>query len=129
VAVMMPPNVVPSSAAFVGVLGPAPGQNVDLYAIELGARGGSDYLIVHAPHEMPIKRLTVLDIQCEDDNGRAKVMRDVELRRNDKSVVQPTDYCVVKSVLGLRALALEALKRKPLAVLEWVGEVPASVNR
>jgi hypothetical protein len=105
----------------VGKLGGVPGEHRDLYAIEFGGRGGSDYAIVLAPQQTPIRSLTVLDVQC------TIIIRDVELRQTDDiRIPYPSDYCAVKSVAGLRALALAALNREPVATLEWVGEVPAN---
>jgi hypothetical protein len=112
-------------AGVVGELGRVPGrESLDLFAIQFGTRGGSEYVIVSASRERPIKRLTVLNVQCEDENGDQIQTPDVELRRSGMGI-QPTDYCAVRSAEGLRNLALAALARKEVAVMEWVGEVPA----
>ena len=94
--------------------------------MQIGARTGSDYVIVSASRESPIGRLWVLDVRCKDDSGRSVILPDVEIRETDIGVLQPSDYCVVKSATGLRALALAALIRRPVATLESVGDVPAN---
>src|SRR5258706_1071318 len=105
--------------------GPPP-ANLDLFSIQFGARGGSQHLLVSASRGSLIKRLTVLSVACQGANGKAIPIRDIEFRASAAVGGLRTDYCVAKSSAGLRALAVAALGRKPAAVLEWVGDVPAA---
>ena len=110
----------------VGALGRGPPpESLDLFAIQFGERGGSEYLLVSASRDQLIKRFTVLSVACRDDNGKPTRLPDVELRGRGLVSGWFTDYCVAKSAAGLRALAVAALGRKPVAVMEWVGDVPA----
>jgi len=111
----------------VGALGKGPPPaNLDLFSIQFGARGGSQHLLVSASRGSLIKRLTVLSVACQGANGKAIPIRDIEFRASAAVGGLRTDYCVAKSSAGLRALAVAALGRKPAAVLEWVGDVPAA---
>lgn len=86
----------------------------NLFAIQIGIRGGSAYILVSAPDETPIKHLTVLDSDCAH-SGAAR------LRDAGAVAALYTSYCVVDSWAALKRLAVAALNRPPLAKLEFAG--------
>lgn len=89
-------------------------DHTKLYAVQIGFSTGSSYLIVSVtePAEGLIKRMTILAPDC------SKRRRGVTIRRASVSSVFLTEYCVAQSKAALRQLALDALNRTPLGVLE-----------
>jgi hypothetical protein len=98
----------------------SPSDVVGLYAIQIGFRGGSRYLLVSASRNgRPITRASILDVRCPIG------ARDARMRKARYPTFFLPDYCVVDSVGALRRMAQEALNRSPFATMEWV-ENPGS---
>lgn len=89
-----------------------------LYAIRVGARGGSKYILLSA-HGAPIKEASILDAQCPEHSKEAE-------RRDGASLIVRTDYCNVHNMDGLIKIGLEALNRAPFATLRYIEQAPAN---
>lgn len=92
-----------------------PVGEVELLALQIGARGGSEYRLLSRPKaDATNATISVLNPACPRaflrDAGSLDVWR--------------TDYCVVASQSALRRLAREAVRRPPAAILEYVRPEP-----
>ena len=86
-----------------------------LFAVQVGFRGGSEYILLSAPATPAVKQATVLDPRCEDAGPHSTI------RRGPFSSMFITDYCAVRDREGVLLMARAAANRPPLATLEWVG--------
>jgi hypothetical protein len=92
-------------------------EPVELYAIEIGLRPGSRYLLVarRPGTKGLVKNLDVLDARCEGDG--------TNWRRPPEPIdVFLTDYCAVATIDALERMARAALDRPRYATLDWVDE-------
>lgn len=97
-------------------LGAAPGApTTRLYAIQIGFEGGSQYILVSAA-QADVRQMAVLSVNCSTGRRQGVVPR-----RAKFYTAFATAYCAVGSSQALRALALDAFARPPVAALEWVG--------
>lgn len=87
------------------------GGEIELLALQIGARGGSTYNLFSRSVGAPNTTLSVLDPVCP--RGSTRRGRGIDVWR--------TDYCVVASQSALRRIAREAFRRPPVAALEYVG--------
>ena len=91
-------------------------RGLNLYAIQLGFMGGSEYWIASAPNRSPITNLSLLDARCDDAGSYAH-------RRSAKFQSHwLTTYCVVQSKRALHLMSEAAINRPPIATLEWVAQ-------
>jgi hypothetical protein len=89
---------------------------VGLYALEVGFRDGSRYILLSTRNDgAMIDRASVLDTRCPVH------MKGVEQRKSSRRFFF-TEYCAVSSVEALEAMAREALGRAPYATMEWVRQ-------
>lgn len=90
---------------------------VELLALQIGARGGSTYLLLSRPKEPALSgHLTVLNPTCPRG----------AIRRTQSLDVWLTDYCVVSSQNALRRMARDAAKKPPVGNLELVPSLADS---
>jgi hypothetical protein len=91
----------------------------ELYVIQIGARGGSEYLLasIENPDAPILRSMLILDPECTEETDN------VEIREGDSVASILTRYCVVTSRETLRQLAEEALARPPQATFERVRAV------
>lgn len=94
----------------------ARGKRIELWALQQGARPGSDYLLLarEAGGDDIIKRFDVLQRDCPRENVREGPSLDTLLTR----------YCAINSKAALRALARRMATRPLLATLIWHSAVP-----
>jgi hypothetical protein len=86
-------------------------RDIELWAIQIGARPGSEYLLLsRAPAEGMIEKFTVLQTACPRENVRDAGSLDILLTR----------YCAVNSRSELIRLARSMAKRPPLGTLSRV---------
>jgi hypothetical protein len=86
-------------------------QDRELWALQLGARPGSDYVLLsRKPEGGLIKRFDVLQRACPK----------AWVRKTESIDILLTDYCAVNSPSDLVALARKMAKLPPLASLIWV---------
>lgn len=91
-------------------------QTSELFALQLGFRRGSDYVLLAAPRTREVRlRFTVLDHACRPTR-----------RLREPADIWRSDYCVVRTRAALLALAQAAALRAPAATLEFVLAVPES---
>ncbi|MEX0644522.1 MAG: hypothetical protein WD076_04385 [Parvularculaceae bacterium] len=85
---------------------------VELWAIQLGARPGSDYiLLAREPAPGTISQFTVLQRRCPKGYMRDAGSLDILITR----------YCAINNKSELRSLARRMAKMKPLGTLVFVG--------
>ena len=122
-------NTAQSEPSVIAELGRAPGVNSGtmLYAIQIGFRRGSDYLLVAAPAENAIRHLSILAVDCSGGE-RSWVKFGYRMRELSDSARFmtgfKTDYCVVKNRDALRNLAIQALNRPPAGAMDWFERAP-----
>jgi hypothetical protein len=93
------------------------GAGSTLFALQIGYRGGSRYIVVSATPDGngDFRTMTLLDAQCLTGAG-------LRWRRSLSDPPEPEeDYCVVPSMAALRTIARAALNRAPLASLTFLG--------
>ena len=96
-------------------------KGAKIFALQIGFRGGSRYMLVSASSETtPIKQMTLLDARCLTGQPG------VERRKAAFSSIYLTDYCSVSSKVALRSIAHDALRRAPLGRLSWQAGNPAA---
>lgn len=104
--------------AWIGELGEADGPDGDplrLYALQLGFRPGSSYLLLaRKPGKDMTRRFFVLNWDCPPGWSREGKSTDV----------WRSDYCAVPHLAGLRRIARAAAKAPPAATLEYVEDPP-----
>ena len=89
-------------------------EPVELYAIEIGLRTGSRYMLVaRRGRKERIENLDVLDARCDGEGATWR-------RPPEPIDVFLTDYCAVATIDALERMAREALKRPRYATLDWV---------
>lgn len=89
-----------------------PNGEAELLAIQIGARGGSTYILLSRSTADGLNAtMNVLDPVCPRGSVRQKAGFDS----------WRTDYCAVASQSALRRIAREAVRRPPVSVLEYVG--------
>lgn len=94
---------------------PRPGGDLSLYALQVGFRGGSRYVLFAAePAKGQIRRLLVLAPECPDE----------WVRKSQKATVWLTEYCAVPNEAGLRRIAEAAARKPPVGTLEYLGPAP-----
>lgn len=85
--------------------------NYNLWAIQIGARPGSNYLLLARESEKELDdSYLVLQRKCPRNNIRSGPNLDI----------LKTDYCSINSRKDLIQLAKNMLKRPPLGFLEYV---------
>lgn len=87
------------------------GGEIEVLALQIGARGGSTYTLLSRPVATPNTTMNVLAPVCP--RGATRQRRGFDVWR--------TDYCVVASQSALRRIARDAARRPPVSVLEYVG--------
>ncbi len=88
-----------------------PAGEIELLALQIGARGGSEYTLLSRPTaDEPGRLMAVLDPVCPRHSSRQG--RSLDVWR--------TDYCAVASQSAMRRIAREAFRRPPVAFLEYV---------
>ena len=103
-------DVHPSFFVFLGNIG-ANGVDSELWAVQIGATPGSDYLLLSRdPEDGPIKKFNVLQTECPRENVRDAGALDILLTR----------YCAVNSRGELMRLARRMAQRPPLGTLSLV---------
>ncbi len=91
-------------------------RTTELFALQLGFRGGSEYVLLSAPRTRDVRlRFAVLDSACRPSR-----------RLSEPADVWASDYCVVRTRAALLAVARAAALRAPTATLEFVRAVPES---
>lgn len=95
---------------------PTPKGEAELWALQSGARPGSDYLLLATPakREGVIAKFDVLRRECPSGKFRDAGAIDILL----------TGYCAIDTRDELVKLARRMAGLPPLAVLEYVGEAP-----
>ena len=94
------------------------GAHPSLFAFEIGSHDGSRYILVSSEEVFgkTIEKASILDVRCPTQlkgvPHRSASLREVE-----------TDYCSISSEEALLFMANDALKRPPLARMEWTGPV------
>ncbi|MBO6506515.1 MAG: hypothetical protein JJ850_00365 [Kordiimonadaceae bacterium] len=95
-------------------------SNYDLWALQLGSRPGSDYILFRSlafeGAEKPITAFEFLPIECP--NGH--------LREGPSLDILPTRYCAINSKQDLVSLAKKMAILKPAGELKFVDETLAS---
>lgn len=103
-------DVDPSFFVFLGITS-VDRRDIELWAIQIGARPGSEYLLLsRAPADGVIEKFTVLQTACPRANVRDAGSLDILLTR----------YCAVNSRTELIRLARNMAKRPPLGTLTRV---------
>jgi hypothetical protein len=88
-------------------------DGVEIWALQIGARPGSDYLLLsRKPGKGIISSFSVLQRQCPE--GKVRQSAPIDILR--------TEYCAINSAAELRSLAREMLKREPLGTLSFFGK-------
>ncbi len=88
------------------------GESVELWAIQIGARPGSEYLLLsRGPDDGLVDRFNVLQTQCPRANVRDVGSLDILLTR----------YCAINSRAELIRLARRMAQRPPLGTLARVA--------
>jgi len=83
----------------------------ELWAIQWGARPGSDYVLLSRPvGQALVKEFEVLQVRCPSSNVRDGGSLDILLTR----------YCAVNSPEALLALARDMVQLRPRGTLTWV---------
>ena len=93
-----------------------PDEASTLFAVQVGYRGGSRYILVSArpDNDGLVKTMTLLDARCLDSAGAL-------WRRSVSQPPEPEeDYCAIDTMASLVAIAREALRRPPLATLRFL---------
>ena len=94
-----------------------PYGELELLALQIGARGGSTYLLLSRFTAGGVTAtMNVLDPVCPRGATRQRPHFDS----------WRTDYCAVASQSALRRIARAAARRPPVSVLEYVGPAPDS---
>jgi hypothetical protein len=92
-----------------------PAGSVELWALQMGSRPGSDYLLLsRQPEGGSISRFAVLQRDCPADNRRGGPSLSILLTR----------YCAINSRRELTQLARRMARRPPLGDLVFVGQPP-----
>lgn len=110
-------NQADHSYAWLAPLGDATspeGEALELFALQIGTWGGSQYLFLARPLERGANEWRLLDAECP---RRA-------MRETDSLDIWGTAYCVIDSARTLRNMARTAVRRPPAAVFTWVGRAP-----
>jgi len=95
-----------------------PDRSSTLFAIQVGYRGGSTYILLSAPpSDGLVKTATILEPRCMP-------LPHVEARQRHESLFLRTDYCAVNSMEALVVIARDALNRAPAATMTWVVDAP-----
>ncbi|MBL6854729.1 MAG: hypothetical protein ISS15_09720 [Alphaproteobacteria bacterium] len=95
-----------------------PDRSSTLFAIQVGYRGGSTYILLSTPpRDGLIKNATVLEPRC-------MALPHVESRQRHEPLFLRTDYCAVNSMKALVAIARDAMNRAPAATMTWVADAP-----
>lgn len=90
-------------------------STVELWALQSGARPGSDYLLLaRTPAPGLIKAFEVLPVDCPEDY----------LRKGDGPDIWRADYCAINSADELRSFARKMASRRAIGTLTWVEGVP-----
>ncbi|WP_324508670.1 hypothetical protein [Brevundimonas sp.] len=103
--------------AWLGPLGEAASpdnERLELFALQIGAHGGSRYLFLARLAEGGGNEWRLLDAQCP--RGAVRRTRSIDVWR--------TDYCVIEDISTLRGMARSAAGRPPIDVFTWVGRAP-----
>ena len=101
----------PSFFAFLGSTS-VDGSDIELWAVQMGARPGSEYLLLsRAPADGLIENFAVLQTECPRANVRDAGSLDILLTR----------YCVVNSRTDMIRLARRMVQRPPLGTLTRVS--------
>lgn len=111
------PKEIPDGAlpAYIFPLTPEGKGGMGLYALEIGFRDGSRYVLLSARNdEKQIDRATILDARCPTQ------LKGVHHRVSTDRFFM-TDYCSISTVDALEYMAREAINRQPYATMEWVG--------
>lgn len=82
-------------------------QTLELLAFQIGASGGSEYVVVSQPSGGDWSQLAVLDLQCPRG----------ALRDAGSIDIWATGYCAVESKAALRRMARSAASRPPVGRL------------
>lgn len=103
--------------AFIVDLGPAKAAkgSVNIWALQLGTRPGSDYLLLASdPERGTAEGFSVLQARCPKAN----------LREGEPIDILDTSYCSIRSQAELRALAQRMAKLAPIGELAFVAAEP-----
>lgn len=90
------------------------GEPLELFALQIGTRGGSEYLFLARPVEQGVNEWRVLDAECPRG----------AMRETDALDIWGTAYCAIDSARTLRAMARTAGRRPSAYTFAWVGRAP-----
>lgn len=110
----------PSFFVLLGEAQAGAGPVVELWALQIGARPGSDYLLLsRPPQEGPVERFDVLQTECPRAHLRDAGALDILLTR----------YCAINTRADLLRFARRMARRPPRGTLERIETRAADAGR
>lgn len=100
-----------------------------VFALQIGFRGGSRYIVLKGRGQPLYKQFDILDGVCEGDGAAAWTSRGYRERRAPEHGFFLTDYCAVRTVKGLENLAIKGLAAKPEQAMEFVGSLDEAADK